>query len=174
VPHHLRAIGALAALLFLAVSRAAFAADDNSPRETLRAALEVASFIVGPSVNTLPIALASVAPKAASRGIEAWTEHEGDAPPRRIFICTESATFRCAASVHDSDRSACLLKLASIIVHEAWHFSHGNDEAGAYQAQITFLILSGGSSPFVAGVRRARDRVLASQRAAQVLMAHRD
>lgn len=54
----------------------------------------------------------------------------------------------------------CLLKLASIIVHEAWHFRNGPDEAGAYNAQIEFLAQRGGSIE-IAGVRRARDRVKA-------------
>ena len=54
----------------------------------------------------------------------------------------------------------CMLKLASVLVHEAWHFRNGRDEAGAYTAQITFLMHQG-SDATAAGVRRARDRVLA-------------
>ena len=57
------------------------------------------------------------------------------------------------------------LKLASIIVHEAWHYRHGPREAGAYDRQIAFLTAHRGSSAQITGVRLARTRVLAAQHA---------
>ena len=55
--------------------------------------------------------------------------------------------------------------VASTIIHEAWHFRYGPGEADAYDAQIAFLTLRGGSSAQISGVRRARAHVLAAQRA---------
>ena len=66
-----------------------------------------------------------------------------------------------------------VLRLASIIVHEAWHFRHGRDEAEAYEAQLAFLRLTEASaflqasepaSQDIREVRRSRDRVLANKR----------
>jgi len=57
------------------------------------------------------------------------------------------------------------LKLASAIIHEAWHCRHGVDEAGAYEAQIAFLMTHGGASVQITGVRLARQHVLAAQKA---------
>ena len=42
-------------------------------------------------------------------------------------------------SVPRSDQDRCLLKVASVIVHEAWHLRNGPDEVGAYQTQLIFL-----------------------------------
>jgi hypothetical protein len=57
------------------------------------------------------------------------------------------------------------LKLASIIVHEAWHFTRSRDDAQAYEAQLAFLMWRGASSLVIGSVRRSRDYALARQRA---------
>jgi hypothetical protein len=85
-------------------------------------------------------------------------------------VYTESSVFICASRqtpVH-ANPYICLLKLASIIVHEAWHFKNGPDEAGAYEAQLQFLVTRGPGSPaeIAEGVRRARDRVKAQNKQA--------
>jgi hypothetical protein len=50
----------------------------------------------------------------------------------------------------------CQLQLASFIVHEAWHYRHGFEEAAAYQEQLNFLIFNEALDSIVASVRRAR------------------
>ena len=53
-----------------------------------------------------------------------------------------------------------------MIVHEAWHFSHGRQAAGAYSAQISFLLANHAEHAQIAAVQRARDRVFAAARKA--------
>jgi hypothetical protein len=51
-----------------------------------------------------------------------------------------------------------------VIVHEAWHVSSGRQEAGAYIAQIAFLMANHASDAQIASVQMARDQVLAAVR----------
>jgi len=129
-----------------------------------RQTFERAILLAGWEAAGLPIVLAPVAPDEASRGIEAWILPGQEGNAARIVVYSESEVFRCAS---DADRLnyQCLLKLASIIVHEAWHCRHGSGEAGAYDAQIAFLTNHGGSGLQISGVRLSRDRVLAAQQA---------
>ena len=126
--------------------------------------LEAAILLAGPSVGGLPIRLAAVPPDEASRGVEAWMIRGQDGHAERIVVYSESDVFRCASNRYRRDYQ-CLLKLASIIIHEAWHYRHGPNEAGAYATQIAFLTTHGGSSNQITGVRLARARVLAAQQA---------
>src|SRR3954462_14448822 len=80
----------------------------------------------------------------------------------RIVVYSQSDVFRCASDPDNRDYQ-CLLKVASITVHEAWHCRHGPGEAGAYDAQIAFLTTRGGSGYQIAGVRMARALVLGAQ-----------
>jgi hypothetical protein len=121
--------------------------------------LERAILLAGPSVARLPIVLAATPPDGASDGVEAWVIPEPDGRVHQISVYRESAAFRCASGLIVQNYQ-CLLKVASAIVHEAWHYNHGADETGAYDAQIAFLVLNGGSSAQVAGVRRARERIV--------------
>jgi hypothetical protein len=123
---------------------------------TLQAALVVA----GRGIAKLPIVLVSVKPDIASPGVQAWTAVDAGGKSTEIFVYTESRIFRCArVSTWDSQ---CVLKLASVLVHEAWHFEHGGNEADAYATQIVFLMGNGGTRDQIADVRRSRDRVLAA------------
>ena len=138
-------------------------------RVTLERALELA----GPQLyRHLPIVLIAALPGMVSPDAEAWTVYDEHGTGDRIFVYTRSRTFRCA-SASRSDQDQCLLRLASIIVHEAWHLRHGPDEAEAYEAQLAFLRLSEASaflqvsetaSQDIREVRRARDRTLADKR----------
>ena len=110
-------------------------------------------------------------PGASRRSIarvEAWTLPLQDNQAAQIVIYSGSGLFRCAS---DPDRLdyhyQCLLKLASTIIHEAWHYRHGVNEAGADQAQIAFLTFHGAASAQIADARLSRDRVLAAQQAIQ-------
>jgi hypothetical protein len=118
----------------------------------------------GPSVAGLPIALAALPPDEASRGVEAWTLRTAAGNGERIVVYSGSGLFRCASDPHRLDYQ-CLLRLACAIIHEAWHYQHGLDEAAAYDTQIAFLTLHGSSTAQIATVRLARDYVLAAQRA---------
>ena len=140
----------------------AHAADQSGQVEarTLEAAIRLA----GPSVPGLPIELAAVPPDRASRGAEAWMIRRANGSAERIVVYRSSDVFRCASDTDRGDEH-CLVKLASIIVHEAWHYGHGPSEREAYDAQINFLTIHGGTSAQITGVRIARDRILAAQRA---------
>jgi hypothetical protein len=146
----------------LALSCSARAADDHDQVE--RQTLEAALLLAGQSVGRLPIALASVTPDTASPGVLAWTTVGSDGNSERIFVYAGSGTFRCARPANGNYQ--CLLKLASVIVHEAWHFKHGGSEAGAYDAQIAFLMGNQGALEQIADVRRSRERAVAAQRKA--------
>jgi hypothetical protein len=122
----------------------------------------------------LPLVLIAALPVMVSPGAEAWTVYDEHGQGDRIFVYTRGRTFRCA-SASRQDQDQCLLRLASIIVHEAWHLRHGPDEAEAYEAQLAFLRLTEASaflqlsetaSQDIREVRRARDRVLADRRKA--------
>jgi hypothetical protein len=126
--------------------------------------LEAAILLAGVKGAGLPIVLAPVLRDEASFGVEGWMLRSQNGHAERIVVYSESDVFRCA-SHRDGQDYRCLLKLASIIVHEAWHYRHGPDEAGAYDAQIAFLTTHGGSGSRITGVWLARDRVLAAQHA---------
>jgi hypothetical protein len=116
----------------------------------------------------LPLTLVTELPRTVSRGAEAWTVFDERGRGTGIFVYTRSRTFRCA-SMPSRDQSRCLLKLASVIVHEAWHLKNGLDEAGAYDAQLVFLQLKEAEAVFqlneaaaltINEVRRAKARTL--------------
>ena len=142
------------------VSSASRADDDVDFAQ--RAVLGRAVLLAGLQFAHLPIVLTPTLPWTASRGAEAWTVYgelnQGD----RIFVYTGSDLFQCASRRPLPDLQ-CVLKLASILVHEAWHFRNGRDEVGAYDAQLAFL-LHNGSDAIASGVRRARDRVVAARK----------
>jgi hypothetical protein len=136
----------------------------NQTSQEVQRTLDTAILLAGPSLTGLPIALAPAPPDEASRGVEAWTLSHQDGHGERIIVYSGSGVFHCASDPNRQDYQ-CLLKLASILVHEAWHYRHGPDEAGAYDAQISFLTTHGRSGARIGGVRRSRDRVLAAQQA---------
>ena len=149
------------------------AAGPTSAQE--RAVFDKALQLAGPqSYAHLRFVLVSELPRTASPGAEAWTVFYEDGTGDRVFVYTRSRTFRCA-SVPSRDQDQCLLKLASVLVHEAWHLRNGLDEVGAYEAQLiflqmkeasTFLQLNEATAVTIREVRRARDRVLADRRKA--------
>jgi hypothetical protein len=149
-------------------------AADSTPAQE-RVTFDRALRLAGPqSYARLPFVLVSELPWTASPGAEAWTVFDEHGKGDRIFVYTRSRTFRCA-SVRGWDQDLCLLKVASVIVHEAWHLQNGPDEVGAYEAQLSFLRLIEASAVFqvneaaavnIREVRRARDRVLADQQKA--------
>ena len=75
---------------------------------------------------------------------------------------TGSEAFHCA-SQRPPVPYLCQVRLAAVIVHEAWHFRNGPNEAAAYDAQLAFLNLHDATAQ-TAVVRRSRDRALAAVR----------
>ena len=148
---------------------------EGQPAEA-RAVLDEALRLADPHLYAqLPLVLVSELPRTVSRGAEAWTVFDEQGRGDRIFVYTGSRTFRCA-SVPRSEQERCLWKLASVIVHEAWHFRNGHDEVGAYDAQLVFLQmkeataflqLNEGVAVDILEVRRARDRARADQQNAR-------
>ena len=161
----MRNLACLVVLGTLWLSSSARAADEWPADQRV---LERAVFLAGPLFAHLPIVLTSVLPSMVSPGAEAWTIYLETGQGDKIFVYTGSAIFQCA-STSRSNGWQCELKLASLIVHEAWHLRNGPDEAGAYEAQMTFLIRNGGSGEQISWIRIARDRVLATrQKAAEI------
>lgn len=133
--------------------------DDRISRETFEAALVLAGF----SAAKLPIVLTSVMPDIAAPGTLGWTSVGRNGKGERIFIYSNSAAFRCARA---QENRQCLLKVASVIVHEAWHFRNAGGESAAYTAQILFLMANDGALEEIADVRRSRDRAVIVERQA--------
>jgi hypothetical protein len=163
-------VQALAPMLVFALALPSAAQVSDVKDRVRREALDAAVVLANPHSAGVRIVLASVPPDSASPGVEAWTVFREDGKGDRVVVYTESSVFICSSSqipVHMSPY-VCRLKLASIIVHEAWHFRNGPDEAGAYEAQLQFLEAQGaGSAAEIAeGVRRARDRVKAGTKQA--------
>jgi hypothetical protein len=129
--------------------------------ETLQRVL----ILAGLDRGNLPITLAAVAPASASRGVEAWTSYDDECGDR-IFVYTGSDMFRCASP--PLAMRQCLLRLASAVVHEAWHVENGRGEKEAYEVQIAFLLRNGAATEHVKAVRLAQKRVLAAERRASV------
>jgi hypothetical protein len=128
------------------------------PPSVERQTLEHALSLAGPGIADLPIGLASAPFAHASRGLAAWTVFPDDGTPAHILVYTASPAFVCASVRPDPDYH-CVVMLASIVVHEAWHVQHGSSEAGAYRAQLAFLFLHSASAAQL-------DSVYASERAA--------
>jgi hypothetical protein len=138
-------------------------AADRTPAAHVRAVLDGALALSGLLSTHLPVVLTSVLPKAVAPGADAWTVYDEQGHGDRIFVYTGGRTFQCASTSRDG-KYQCLLRLASIIVHEAWHLHHGSDEASAYGAQLAFLEFNGGSGLDILDIRQSRSRVLAEQR----------
>ena len=81
--------------------------------------------LLGRTTDIPPIELVPVPPDGVSRLAEAFTREDSNI----IYVVMSSAVFRTAqhGQVECGDLES-LRKLASIIVHEAWHVRHGSDE----------------------------------------------
>jgi hypothetical protein len=120
--------------------------------------------LLGRSLHGLPIVtFLEQPPPGVSSNAEAFVRRE----PDTIYLITSSAVFREARAAYPScsNRQA-QGKLASIVAHEVWHLLHGDDEYGAYTAQLTTLIWLGHSpdSPVYSEVYRAMRAVLSERK----------
>jgi hypothetical protein len=169
-------VQALAHLLVFALALPSSSGAMDTPDSVERRTLATALLLAGPGLTKLPIELASSAPDGASRGVEGWTLYGTDGQSEKIFIYTGSGIFRCARWPHgDLQSHECLVRLASVIIHEAWHFRHGRGEGDAYGAQIIFLLANNAPRAQISAVETARDRVVAAARTpAETVKRHRD
>jgi hypothetical protein len=127
---------------------------DVVDNETLAAALRVARV----KSTNLPIAVSNELPADASAGIEGWTTLRADGKGERVFVYGKSDTFRCAKPPYESPN--CILKLASVVIHELWHLKNGAEEPPAYDTQIGFLFRAGAPAMMIAEVMTAREAAL--------------
>ena len=159
----MRKIGwTFAVLGILCVPSIVQTADDTASRE--RATLDKAIMMASLQFASRSVVLLPHLPSTVSSIAEAWTEYDANGKGLRIFVYTSSHTFRCA-SARRADYQ-CLLKLASVLIHEAWHMKNGPDEAGAYNAQLAFVEFNQASPLLINEIRQSRDGVLARQRKA--------
>ena len=124
--------------------------------------------LLGRSPKSLPpIEILSERPPYASTNVDAFA----DLRQGVIYLIAWAPSFRRAQSAQTSDAECrdldSLKMVASIIVHEEGHLTHGRDEEGAYYAQLMALQLLGfgiDSVPYQS-VKRVMRGVLAAQRA---------
>ena len=85
-----------------------------------------------------PIQLVETPPPQAHPKVEAYISEGGI-----INLVTTSVVFQEAAEDPDRCRMPAMKKLASILIHEERHIKYGDDEDGAYHAQLIALTMLG-------------------------------
>jgi len=119
-----------------------------------------------------PVKFVSQPPPGVSRLAQGYVEPGA----REIVLVTSTDAFKHARETgcHDPDP---IREIASVLVHEEWHLLHGPDEAGAYDAQMVALLLTGAAmdSAVFHSVKLAKLAVLAAakRRPSSNLMARR-
>jgi hypothetical protein len=122
--------------------------------------------------STVPIRFLDAPPAIASRNAEGFITRNPDA----IYLVTSTAAFRTAQrGYHEPGAVNACRHLAGVIVHEEWHLRHGDDEEGAYLAQMTTLAALGADSASIAAVRKSMlfviDREKGRRRQAELTVA---
>jgi hypothetical protein len=145
------------ALAVVIVAARMAAADTGNPEE--REALDAAKLMARADIAGLRVILTGIRPVYVSAVAEAWTVRDPATGAGVILVFTGSQTFQCAIAPRRDYQ--CTIKLASILTHESWHLRYGADERHAYDQQLVFLKLHGASPELLAGVRGARQVVLA-------------
>jgi hypothetical protein len=116
-----------------------------------------------------PIHIVAAPPPGASATAQGYYDRRRGA----IYLVASAPAFREAeAAQRRPTRSdpcparAALKMVASVIIHEEWHARHGDDERGAYYAQLTELnrLGAGPGSWAYASVTRAMTAVVEAQR----------
>jgi hypothetical protein len=129
---------------------------------TAAAVVVCALDLLGRSLDTtVPIRFLEHAPRGASKNVEAFVMRD----PDRIYLITSTEAFRDAVQGPrpGGGIDGCR-KVASIIVHEEWHLRHGEDEEGAYLAQLMTLTQLGAPGAMITSVRRSMRSVIAAQK----------
>jgi hypothetical protein len=124
--------------------------------------------ILGRSAENFPtIRVWEQRPGDRGSHVEAFvTQHD-----RTIHLIADSPAFSAARRSAETNPLRCkphatFALLASILVHEEWHLLHGDEEDGAYAAQLTALLSFGFAidSAIYRRVMLARLAVLDAQR----------
>ena len=110
--------------------------------------------------STVPIRFLDAPPAGASRNVEAFVTLN----PDTIHLITSTAAFRDAqrGRGEPGHLDGCR-KIASVIVHEEWHLRHGDDEEGAYFAQITTLMRLNAGAAMLTSVRQSMAAALVAR-----------
>lgn len=114
--------------------------------------------VLGRSPGTLPpFKFVALPPPGVSANAEGFVR-TGEPV---IYIVTSAPAFRDARC--EVRRS--MMRLASVVAHEEWHIKHGDDERGAYEAQLSALLRVGaGMDSFeYRGVMKSMNVVLKSK-----------
>ena len=96
--------------------------------------------VLGRSAHTLPpITILDARPPGVSINADAFVDRRDGV----IYMISTAPAFAAAMRAHRVGRECrdrdTLRLIASIIVHEEWHFKNGSDERGAYATQLTEL-----------------------------------
>jgi hypothetical protein len=114
-----------------------------------------------------PTELVETAPPGVSPLAAAYISREGG--DARIVLITSTWAFMNARRSQSqcSDVDA-IREIAGVLAHEEWHIRHGDNEEGAYDAQLTALLLVGTplDGALFHKVKRSKDAVLAAARRA--------
>jgi hypothetical protein len=112
--------------------------------------------LLGKEASTLPIQTVSAQNENLARGgqtvSQAWVK-PGD---NTIYVADWTDDYRKAEKGDLQAR----INLAAAIAHEAYHVSHGEDEAGAYDEQLRVLRDLGAKSSKIKDIERARAYVI--------------
>jgi hypothetical protein len=128
---------------------------------TAAAVVVCALDLLGRSQASVPIRFLETPPRGASRNVEAFvTRH-----PDTIYLITTTDAFQSARrGPYERGSNEGCRHIAGVIVHEEWHLRNGDDEEGAYLAQLTALASLGASNAMLGGVRRSMMFVLDQQK----------
>jgi hypothetical protein len=130
---------------------------------TAETVLMCALALLAHGTDELPaIVLLGSRPPEVSKHAEGFVRH-GDP---HIYLLTDTVSFQHARRAVGRCRALrALRKIASVVVHEAWHVRHPGDESGAYGAQLSALTQMGAGpgDPLYSEVWRARRAVLRSR-----------
>jgi hypothetical protein len=87
-----------------------------------------------------PVEFVEKAPPGVSAMAAAYTRNADS----HIVLITSASAFTRAQRAKDRCRDLdALREIAGMLAHEEWHVRHGADEEGAYDAQLTALLLTG-------------------------------
>ena len=114
-----------------------------------------------------PTELVETAPAGVSPLVAAYISRE-TANPHIVLITSTWAFMNARRSQSQCSDVDAIREIAGVLAHEEWHILHGNSEEGAYDAQLSALLLVGAplDGALFHKVKRSKDAVLAAARRA--------
>jgi hypothetical protein len=152
----------IAVTLFGDQSTVAYSTGPRAEDKLLTGPVVEALRLLGWSGDDVPrIELVATKPPDATATADAFVRfnENGSAMPI-VYVRTDTTVYREAA---EQDYQA-LVRLAGILAHERWHVRHGQDEIGAYTAQISIMEYLHANSMHLAQIRRALRHVQLQRR----------